>query len=277
MVSLWEAKAFSMLLGNLKDLARSLEDRFWEWANGDVFIIGELYCPRCGGTRRVKAQMVHCRSEELRPAGPPLPPHITSQFASPPPLDPRVLDALTPSLFALACVQCDAQFTLLIYAGSTGPSLALLPTVEGGLATPNTPAGVRYYLDQAAKSHSVGANSAAVAMFRAALEFLLMDQGYKERMLGPKLQALEKGIADGTAPKWTLDLDTAFLKVIKDLGNASIHAEDPDVSKQSQLDTDLYMRVAQTFQELVDLIYEDPLRKAKRLSALQATAASLKE
>ena len=104
-----------------------------------------------------------------------------------------------------------------------------------------------------------------------------MDQGYKERMLGPKLQALEKGIADGTAPKWTLDLDTAFLKVIKDLGNASIHAEDPDVSKQSQLDTDLYMRVAQTFQELVDLIYEDPLRKAKRLSALQATAASLKE
>jgi len=43
------------------------------------------------------------------------------------------------------------------------------------------------------------------------------------------------------------------------------------------LDTDLYMGVAQTFQELLDLIYEDPLRKAKRLSALQGTAASLKK
>ena len=114
-------------------------------------------------------------------------------------------------------------------------------------------------------------------MFRAALELLLLDQGYKDRMLGPKLQALEKDITAGKAPKWALDLDTAFLRVIKDLGNASIHAETTDVSKQGQFDSDLYMRVAQTFQELLDLIYEDPLRKANRLSALQATSASLKQ
>jgi hypothetical protein len=163
----------------------------------EMYSLSESCTAPEGGVRRMRGQVVSCRSEELRPAGPPLPPDITSQLGSPPPLDPRVLDSLTPSLFRLACVQCDAGFTLMIYAGGSGPSLAVLPSVGGGLATPNTPAGVRYYLDQAARAHSVGGNSAAVAMFRAALELLLLDQGYKDRMLGPKLQALEKDITAG--------------------------------------------------------------------------------
>jgi hypothetical protein len=190
---------------------------------------------------------------------------------------PYILDSLIPSLFLLACVQCDSQFTLLIYAGSNGPGLAILPSVEGGLSTPHTPDGVRYYLDQAARSHGIGSNSAAIAMFRAALEFLLLHQRYTDWMLGPKIQAFERDIVAGSAPKWAQDLDTEFLKVIKDLGNAAIHAEDADVSKQNALDSELYVRVAQTFQELLDLIYEAPERKSNRLSGLRATAASLKK
>ena len=59
----------------------------------------------------------------------------------------------------------------------------VLPNRTGGLAMPNTPEGVAFYLDQAAKSHSVGANSAAIAMYRGALEHLLFQQGYKTGML----------------------------------------------------------------------------------------------
>ena len=114
-------------------------------------------------------------------------------------------------------------------------------------------------------------------MFRAALDFLLFQQNYKVRMLGPKLLKLEADIKVHTAPKWALDLETEFLDVIRDLGNASIHPEDGDISKQNAIDTDLYVRVAQTFQELLDLVYEVPLRKAERLSELRCKSAVLKK
>jgi len=165
----------------------------------------------------------------------------------------------------------------VIYVGDTGPRLAIFPSVEGGLSTPNTPAGVRYYLDQAARAHAIGANSAAIAMFRAALDFLLFQQHYQERMLGRKLGKLEADVVAGTAPKWALDLDTEFLTVVKDLGNSSIHPEGDDISKQGSIDTQLYVRVAQTFQELLDLIYEVPVRKAERLDNLRSKSAALKK
>jgi len=72
-------------------------------------------------------------------------------------------------------------------------------------------------------------------------------------------------------------LDTEFLTVIKDLGNSSIHPEDDDISKQSAIDTLLYVRVAQTFQELLDLVYEVPVRKVERLSDLRSESAALKK
>ena len=59
-------------------------------------------------------------------------------------IEPSIVWALAPSLFVL-------EFTLVIYVGDTGPRLAIFPSVEGGLSTPNTPNGVRYYLDQAAR------------------------------------------------------------------------------------------------------------------------------
>lgn len=223
------------------------------------------------------AKALLCDDAVLRPAGPPLPPDVQAQMGPPAPVDPGIVRALAPSLFVLRCSQCDSEFTLMIYVGDTEPRLAIFPSVEGGISTPNTPDGVRYYLDQAARAHGVGANSAAIAMFRAALDFLLFQQNYRVRMLGPKLQKLEIDIASKTAPKWALDLETEFLTVIKDLGNSSIHPEDDDISKQSAIDTLLYVRVAQTFQELLDLVYEVPVRKAKRLSDLRSKSAALKK
>ena len=96
-----------------------------------------------------------------------------------------------PMLVTMTCVQCDTLFTGLVYVGPDGKNLAVLPSTYGGLTTPHTPTGVAYYLDQAQRSRSVGANSAAVTMFRAAFDHLLFEQGFQKGMCGQKLAELE--------------------------------------------------------------------------------------
>jgi hypothetical protein len=152
----------------------------------------------------------------------------------------------------------------------------ILSSKEGGLATPHTPKSVAYYLDQAQRAHSVAANSAAVAMYRAALEHLLFEQGFTNGMLGQKLVALTKAIATGTAPSWTKDLDPAYMTVIKDLGNGAIHTNSGDISKQDALDAGVLTKVQITFGELLDTIYELPLRRKARLASMTAAAEVVK-
>jgi hypothetical protein len=119
---------------------------------------GVLYCPMCGDFRRM---------------------HLWARLK---------VDAWTapPVLASLTCVQCDTLFTAVLYKSPEGKGLAILPSTYGGLTTPHAPKGVAYYLDQAQRSQSVGANSAAVAMFRAALDYLLFEQGFKKGMCGQK-------------------------------------------------------------------------------------------
>jgi hypothetical protein len=51
-------------------------------------------------------------------------------------------------------------------------------------------------------------------MYRSAPEQLLEDHGYAARMVGPKLKQLNEEIAQGTAPKWAIELDPEFLSAI---------------------------------------------------------------
>jgi hypothetical protein len=95
-----------------------------------------------------------------------------------------------------------------------------LPSTYGGLSTPNTPPPVAYYLDQAHRARSVGALSAAAAMYRAALDQILFEQGFTEGTLGPKIGALEKA-----NPRWLANLDPAYLTVIKQIGDGAITPE----------------------------------------------------
>jgi hypothetical protein len=96
---------------------------------------------------------------------------------------------------------------VLVHEGPNGIEIVAIPSAYGGVSTPNTPAAVAYYLDQAERSQAVGALSAAVAMYRAALEQLLFDQGYRDGMLAQKITKL---IADEKPPRWFEDLDPAF-------------------------------------------------------------------
>lgn len=118
-----------------------------------AFVLGEMYCPGCGAPRRLRVHtfFVNSRAEHWSPDA-----HSQATLT----------EYLPPSLFLGVCVQCDAKYTFLVHLGPDGPDLVVIPFARGGLATPHTPPGVGYYLDQAQRAESVGARSAAIAMYR---------------------------------------------------------------------------------------------------------------
>jgi hypothetical protein len=96
-------------------------------------------------------------------------------------------------------------------------------------------------------------------------------------MLGPKLDALERAITEGTAPAWVDEIGPEYLKVIKDLGNIATHTNGGDLAKQEELDARLYREVELTFLELLELIYERPARRKQRLAEFKSVTARATE
>ena len=240
----------------------------------------ELHCPRCGGMRRMRFRLLFSprAGEGLKfphretpfPTGGTIAIEISDIRDS----DVRetVLRQLMPTLFGLTCLQCSTWFTGLLCDGHDGPLLAVFPSIPGGLATRNTPPGVAFYLDQAQRSRSVGAMTAAVAMYRGALEQILFEQGYVDGVLAAKIKKLESDIAKGACPKWAADLETDYLTVLTDFGDGSIHPGDGDISKRASLDPELLTRVEFTFSALLYQVYELPSARREHLSALQKAA-----
>jgi hypothetical protein len=140
---------------------------------------GDMYCPMCGDFRKMHVLPVYSRSKAAGTAI-----NLVGDIGQ----------QITPSLFYFNCVQCNMLFTAIVYLGQGGPALAVFPSQYGGLRTTHTPEGVAYYLDQASRSESAGANSAAIAMFRGALEHILFEQGYQTGMLNSKINKLEEDI-----------------------------------------------------------------------------------
>jgi hypothetical protein len=154
--------------------------------------------------------------------------------------------------------------------------MAVFATSYGGLTTPGTPTPVGYYLDQAHMAQSVGANSAAVAMYRAALEHLLFKQGYKQRMLGPKIKALVADIEKGEAEQWAIGLDPEVLRVIKELGDHSIHPNDGEIAMQEKIDAELLGHLRAAFLLILNDVYEIPAKRARLRDDLKASLADVK-
>lgn len=242
---------------------------------------GRLFCPNCGEYRSIDASLVFERAQaakarEFRETAIKARNAASISSGPPPQPGPDIPFPAAPAVLGYVCRECGLRFTAFIYSTEAGDDLFVVPHRAGGMRTPNTPAGVAFYLDQAARAESAAARSAAVAMYRGALEQLLFEQGYKTGMLGKKLQTLEREIAAGTAPKWARDLETEFLTVLKDLGNSAIHPNNGDTTQQALLDGELLARVKQVFLHLLDLVYEAPLRKKASLDALKKTALSIK-
>jgi hypothetical protein len=114
-------------------------------------------------------------------------------------------------------------------------------------------------------------------MFRSALEWLLLDQGFNQKELGPKLRALDAAIVAGTTPKWIGNLEPEFLDVIRKLGNTATHTNAGDLTKQDQIDAELYRSVETTFMELMEVIYEKPHQRQERLADLKRPLQPPKE
>jgi hypothetical protein len=209
-----------------------------------------VYCPRCGIERRVLITLLYAYDTDHE-------------------------GVTIPALADVHCLQCLMTGSALLHNGPSGVTVAMHWPKVAGLATPNTPKGVAFYLDQAAKSQSANANSAAVAMYRAALDHLMFEQGYRGGMLGKRIETLISDVNAGKAPKWAMELNHAYLDVISKLGNGAIHTNDGDVSKQDALDEELLGHLHAVFAELLDVIYEEPARRAARLQKLQSVASNL--
>lgn len=249
------------MLDNFENLKQSVLERFRGISGGapSPFRSQEkLFCSFCGDFRRMDIRLLY--------------PNVQLKAGTEPELFTRL-----PCLFSCACVECEGEFTAVADKGPNGPDLAVLSNSLGGIKTQHTPFGIGYYLDQAQRAESGGARSAAVSMYRGALEHLLFEQGYKTGMCGSKVTQLENDIKTGTAPVWARDLDTDFLRVLNELGNGSIHPNDGDVQKKKNLDVELLAQVKETFLYLLFIVYEAPHKRSQQLTALQAKAQSLKK
>lgn len=221
--------------------------------------IDEKFCPYCGAIR--KCEINNCTEDNSFRIFP----------------DRRIkFTGKLPYVFKTRCLQCEHEAVLVIYKGAEQTEMAVLHDTYGGCVTPNTPNEVKYYIDQAFRTRSVGAMSAAMTMYRSALEWILYDQGYKNGMLGKKIGELQNDIVAGKAPKWAQEINTDFLEAIKEIGNGAIHTNDGDISKQKEIDKGLIEIVDIVFAELLDKIYEQPIRSAENLNKLQQVVCKIK-
>lgn len=189
----------------------------------------------------------------------------------------RVYRMLSPSFWECKCLQCSSISHIVIHDGPQGQELIILPSSFGGLSTPNTPQNVAFYLDQANRSHILGANSAAMAMYRAAIEHIMVEQGYERRMLGNKIQDLLRDVVNETAPSWAYEVDAGFLQYIKRLGDSAIHANDGDIEQQIYLDNELIKNVKAVISFLLFSIYEVSRKKQVLLDSLRNTTNKMDE
>lgn len=190
-------------------------------------------------------------------------------------------NGMSPTLVLLHCVQCDTLFTVIIYKHEVDEVLeeevAVFPSKHGGLRTAHTPEAVAYYLDQADRCESVSARSAAVGMYRVALEQMLVLAGYNEPMLGKKIAALEEDLntPNSKAPDWVRGLNPLYLTTIKDLGNGTLHTNGGDISLQANATPELLTQIRTTFRKLLKRAYDDPASEAKHLEDMVAAATAM--
>lgn len=221
---------------------------------------GDLYCSNCVGVRKVVIEPIYSYGlvEFLTDTAPNL-------------KKVKGLEAqdYSPSLFSTNCLQCSTKSTILLYNSSSGPEIAVFPGSKGGLATEHTPPDVAYYLDQAYRAKCVQANTAAIVMYRAALEQLLADQNYNQYKLDSKIKALVQDIDNGTGPEWLKKTEAQDLAILKDLGNNVIHLNSESTVALEAINSGLLEAVEMVFIELLDNFYELPEKREARRKTMQ--------
>lgn len=262
-----------------REVLATLEDRqtalrravgSWDGTSGRPILATEMWCPACGGPRTMFLLALA------------LPPNFPTGEEAPETLDgptatgPVAFHSIVPSMYAVTCTQkCGSRWTFVVFQGPKGPDLVALPAQTGRGGTPHTPEAVAFYLDQAARARSAGAYSAGAAMYRAAVEQMLFDQGYTDRMLGPKIQAMERDRREETGPSWVREIQEGVLTLLKRLGDGAIHPNGGDISRQQAIDTEVLGWVDDLIGGLLDQIYEVEAQRSEAQSRLAAAVERL--
>jgi hypothetical protein len=221
--------------------------------------VGDIHCPTCGGPRKVSLFTLYKKPNTTGGAV-----HLLNQAGD-------IAAQLTPSLHQMSCLQCRTGFTALIFWGPQGTELAIFPAKPGGLATKNTPPTVAYYLDQAWRSQCAGAMSAAVVMYRSALEHLLHEQGYREKTLAKSIEKLGEDLTNRTGPAWVHKVPLQILNALRELGNGAVHTNEGDISKQATFDAAFLELLSVVLTGLIEEVYERPQRDRETLAQLEAS------
>lgn len=222
--------------------------------------IDELYCTICGANRKHNVKLLNT-NKDLNIEDP----------------EHRFKFGSVPVVHIATCLQCETKTNLILYYGPNNLELAILRSAYGGSSTNNTPQEVKYYLDQAYRARMVSALSAAMSMYRSALEWILFDQGYKNGMLGAKIKKIEEDIKNNVAPKWANEMPMELLSAIKNIGNGAMHTNDGDIRKQEEIDKNVIEIVDVVFAELLDVIYEQPIRRQQNVEKLKVIANTFKK
>jgi len=214
-------------------------------------LLGEILCSTCGELRRVQIEPLYLPPGYAVEA----PPHVLG--AGPPPThDEGPWGVLAPSLLLVWCPQCETKFTLIAHETADGWDVLLLPTKPGRAGTANTPAAVAYYLDQAERAKRAGARSAALAMYRAALEHFLYREGFTAVRMSEKIKALRTEKRGESPRPWVAEVDDVALDLLKQLADGALHTNEGDISRQEAFDSDLLASVELVLAALLHAVYE---------------------
>jgi hypothetical protein len=252
-------------LGDIDQFASALDEL------KQFSIYGRHWCPTCRrenrfSTKVEKTNINHDFTKEVLRSKASPGAHPTWEKIS------DSLNKIDGSLFSIVCANCHHAGRMLIQKISGQISGLVFFDEYNSIATENTPEEVKYYLEQAQACHSVKAFSATFAMYRTALDAILFGQGYSTGMVGEKIKALEKDIKNETAPPWSKFIGIEFLKVIKNLGNSSLHISAEDISSEKNIETADIKEVELAMGKMLFEIYEKNKEEEASLSRLNQLA-----
>jgi hypothetical protein len=114
-------------------------------------------------------------------------------------------------------------------------------------------------------SFSVKAYSAVFAMYRSALDCILLNQGYQGRQLGDKINELKEDLKQNSGPTWAKEIDSSVLDDLSKMGSSSLHADAGNFEVEKNLTSEDVLLAESHLREILYCVYEkDEERKEKR-------------
>ena len=245
----------------LNALALACKDRYS--SDSQYPKLGSIFCPSCCDEVTVNVLLSHMRLTIGQAILAQMSGNVISGMSYG---DTRAYSptATAPSLFTYCCVNCPTKFHAVLFRRNQSMQLIVIPSSAGGLGTPATPAAIKYFVDQAFSAQTATALSAAICMYRAALEQILHDQGYTGK-LPKKVNDLNEDFKNKTGKEWVRKVNPEALQIIKDVADTQAHAGDGT----TELETGFMEAVQEVFRLLLAIIYEQPHTRDKNRTRLE--------